>query len=248
MAFGGLVEHLAEEREGPEHVRLVDAGQAAIGLAARLAAFGELEGEFEQPLGGLAGDDEGLARLGLRHDALAHRGEQAFGRFPDQHQIDAALVGADDRARHARDQPRRAHAGIEIEMHAQLDLRRDLGVIRVAHRRQAAGAEQDGVRLLAQPDRAIGDRLAGREIIVGAGLRLGEAEFEIRRRLDLAQHFQRRRHHFGADAVAAEHGDMEGVVRGHGDSLIACRHSGAMPKHRTRNLEIPGSMLRIAPE
>jgi hypothetical protein len=26
------------------------------------------------------------------------------------------------------------------------------------------------------------------------------------------------------------------------------RHSGVGPKDRTRNLEIPGSMLRIAPE
>ena len=64
-------------------------------------------------------------------------------------EVDAALVGADDRARHARNQPRRAHAGIEIEMEAQFDLRRDLGVVRVAHRRQAAGAEQDGIRLVA---------------------------------------------------------------------------------------------------
>ena len=219
MAFGGLVEHPAKERERPEHVGLVDAGQAAIGLAARLAAFGEAERKLEQALRGLARDDQRLARLGVGHHALAHRGEQAFGRFADQHEVDAALVGADDRARHARDQPRRAHAGIEIEMEAQFDLRCDLGIVRVAHRRQAAGAEQDGIRLLAQPDRRVRHRFSGRQIIVGAGRRIGEAEFEVRCRLDLAQDFQRRRHHFRADAIAAEHGDMEGVVCGHGSSL-----------------------------
>ena len=50
----------------------------------------------------------------------------------------------------------------------------------------------------------------------GAGRRLGEAEFQVRRRgLDLAQHVERRRHDFGADAVAGEDGDVEGVVGEH---------------------------------
>jgi hypothetical protein len=30
--------------------------------------------------------------------------------------------------------------------------------------------------------------------------------------------------------------------------LLLRRHSGMVRKHQTRNLEIPGSMLRIAPE
>jgi hypothetical protein len=144
-----FIKHSAKERERPEHVGLVDAGQAAIGLAARLAPFGEAERKLEQALRGLARNHKRLARLGVRHHTLPHRGEQAFGGFPDQHEVDTALVGADDRARHARNEPRRAHAGIEVEMEAQFDLRRDLGIIRVAYRRQAAGAEQDGIRLLA---------------------------------------------------------------------------------------------------
>ena len=226
MPFGGLIEHPAKERKRLEHIGLVDAGQAAIGAPARLAAFGKPERKLEQPLRGLAGDDQRLARLAVGDDALAHRGEQAFGGFPDHDEIDAALIGADDRARHARDQPRRPHAGIEIEMKAQLDLRHDLGIVGIAHRRQAAGAEQDRVGLVAQPHRTVRHRLAGRGIIVGAGGRIGEAEFQIGGRLDLAQDFERRRHHFGADAVAAEHGDVEGVVRGHGDSLNGECHSG----------------------
>ena len=82
--------------------------------------------------------------------ALAHGGEQAFGRLADQHEIDAALGRADDRARHAGNEPRRPHAGIEVEDEAQLDLRHDLGVVGIAHARQPAGAEQDGVGLFAR--------------------------------------------------------------------------------------------------
>ncbi len=97
-------------------------------------------------------------------------------------------------------------------MKAQFHLRHDLGVVGIAHRRQAAGAEQDRVGLVAQPHRAFRHRLAGLAIMVGAGRRVGEAKFQVRGRLDLAQDFKRRRHHFGADAVAGEHGDMERVV------------------------------------
>jgi hypothetical protein len=143
----------------------------------------------------------------------------SLGGFTDHDEVDALLVRADDRARHARYQPRRAHARIEVEMEAQLHLRHDLGIVRVADRWQAAGAEQDRVRLVAQPHGALGHRLAGGEIIVGAGRRVGEAEFQIRRRLDLSQDFERGRHHFRPDAIAAEHGDVECVIRGHGVSF-----------------------------
>ena len=219
MARGGRVEHLAEERERLEHIRLVDAGQRAR-FAARLAALGEAKRKFEQPLRGFSRDHQRFARVVVGHDALAHRREQAFGGFPDHDQVDAALVRADDRARHAGNQPRRAHPGIEVEMEAQFHLRHDLGVVRIAYRRQPAGAEQDGVGLVAQPHRRVRHRLAGFAIIVGAGWRVGEAEFQRRRRLDLAQHLQRRSHHFGADAVAGQHGNVERVIGGHGVSFL----------------------------
>ena len=237
MLLLDLVENAAEECKGLEHVRLVDTGQHPR-LAARLAPLGEAKREVEQALGGLARDHHGLARILMGDDALAHRGEQAFGELADHDEIDAALVGADDRARHARNQPRRAHAGIEIEDEAQLDLRRDLGIVGVAHRRQAAGAEQDRVGLLAQFDRGIRHRLAGGEIIVGAGGRLGEAEAQAGLRLDLAQHLERGRHDFGTDAVTGEHGNVEGVVCGHlrglkeGTSQVVIARSEATKQSR----------------
>ena len=122
-------------------------------------------------------------------------------------------------------------------METQLDLRRDLGVIRVAHGRQSTGPEQDRVRLLTQADGRLRHRLAGLAVMVGAGRRFGEAEREIRLRLDLAQNFQGRRHHLGADAIAGEHGDVERVVGGHelprgaGESVIASEAKQSIEPH-----------------
>ena len=91
--------------------------------------------------------------------------------------------------------------------------------------RQPAGAEQDGVGLLAQLDGRLRHRLAGVAIMAGACRRLGEAQRQAgRRRRDLSQHLERRRHHLRPDAVAGKHGDVEAV------SWATCdRHRSARP-------------------
>mgnify|MGYP007123204742 CR=1 FL=1 len=76
-----------------------------------------------------------------------------------------------------------------------------------------------GHELLSPQEFAFLDTLVPTGMPLNLNPRLGEAEREIRLRLDLAQYLQRRRHHLGADAIAAEHGDVEGVVCGHGGSL-----------------------------
>ena len=87
---GALVEDLPEKGHRGEHVRLVDAGDPAL-AAARAPALRELEGEVEQALAGLAGDHHGVARdLVVLDRALAARGEQALGRFPEDHEVDVA--------------------------------------------------------------------------------------------------------------------------------------------------------------
>src|SRR5437868_12158435 len=75
MALRGFVEHFTKEREGLEDIRLVDASKRA-GPSARLAPLRQAERAFEQSLRGVAGDDDCLARLGIRGDALAHRRRQ----------------------------------------------------------------------------------------------------------------------------------------------------------------------------
>jgi hypothetical protein len=85
---------------------------------------------------------------------------------------------------------------------------------------RSAGAEHNGVGVAAEFYGALGQRLAGVAIMPGAGRRLGEAEFQSRRRrLDPAQHFERRRHDFGADAVAGNRRNVEAVVGAHDVSL-----------------------------
>ena len=216
MLRGRLVEQLAEERVGLEGIGLVDAGEPA-GQPARLAALGQAERKLEQPLGGLARDHQGLARLVVRHHALAHRGEHAFGRLADHHEVDAALGRADDRGRDAGDEPARPHARIEVEDEAQFDLRHDLGVVGIAHAGQPAGAEQDGVGLLAQLDGATpASTCRCRDSAPRRPAPSVKRKFEPRRRRrDLAQDLQRRRHHLGPDAVAREDRDVERVIGEH---------------------------------
>ncbi len=189
--------------------------------AARFAALRETQREIEQPLGCAARDHHRLLRVVMRDDAFAERGEQAFGRFADHHEIDAVLVGADNRARHAGQKTAGPHAGIQIEDETQLDLRRDLGAVRITNVRQSAGAEKNRVGFLAQPRGALRERRAGLFIRGRAGGRFGETEFQPWcERLHLAQHFERGRGDLRADTVAADHGNMEGVVgAGHVSSL-----------------------------
>jgi hypothetical protein len=81
---------------------------------------------------------------------------------------------------------------------------------------EPAGAEQDGVRLVAQLHGGVRHRSAVLPVIAGAGWRLGEAEFQAGRRpLDRAQDLERRCHHLGTDAVAGQHGNVERVVGKH---------------------------------
>ena len=132
------------------------------------------------------------------------------------------LVGADNRARHAGQQAAGPHAGIQIEDETQLDLRRDFGAVRIADVGKATGAEQNRVGFVAQPRGDLRQRRAGFLVGGGAGRRFGEAEFQPgRQRLHLAQHLQRGRGDFRSDAVAADHGNMEGVIgEGHGCVLV----------------------------
>src|SRR5262245_49243226 len=82
IARGAFVEHAAEEGVSLEGVRLVDAGEQAT-APAYLAPARQAKGEIEQALRGLARDQEGLARFGIGHHALAHGGEQTLGGFED---------------------------------------------------------------------------------------------------------------------------------------------------------------------
>jgi hypothetical protein len=205
-----LVEDLAEEGEGLEHVGLVDAGYLAR-APALAALFGEAEGEVEQALAGRPGDHHGVAgNLVVLDGAAPVRGEQAFGRFADQHEVDVAGARACQRMRHAGDGADGAHAGIEAELHAQVELRRDLGAVGIADVRQPHGAEQDGVGLAARLEGVGRQGLAG--TLIGAGTHLDMLIVErtrtgpVQRGVD---DLEAGRHDLLPDAVARQHRDAE---------------------------------------
>ncbi len=75
------------------------------------------------------------------------RGEQPFGRFAnnDEVQVRGARIGQHPRqARYGADRP---HPGIEAEFHAQFDLRRNLGAVGIADARQPHRRQQDRIGL-----------------------------------------------------------------------------------------------------
>ena len=97
-----LVEDLAEERHRPEHVGLVDAGDAARAARA-LAPLREAEGEIVHALASRARVITIVSRASRSSSivALAARREQAFGRFADHDEVDVARARIGERQRHA---------------------------------------------------------------------------------------------------------------------------------------------------
>ena len=77
--------------------------------------------------------------------AAAARREQALGGFAHDDEVDVARARIGERQRDAGNRARRPHAGVELELDAQVELRRDLGAVGVADRRPAHRAEQDRV-------------------------------------------------------------------------------------------------------
>ena len=75
--------------------------------------------------------------------------------------------------------------------------------------RQAYGAEEDGIALLAQRERRVGQRLAGGVNARPAHGGLSDLETQGELLLHRAQDLDGLVHHFGTDAVTRERGDLE---------------------------------------
>ena len=110
--------------------------------------------------------------------------------------------------------PGSARAGrtpaIELELDAQVELRRDLGAVGIADLGPAHGAEQDGVRFARRSQRGGGQGLAGCLEVLRAGRVRGEAQAEVGALLHLLEDGQRGVDDIDADAVAGQHADVEG--------------------------------------
>ncbi len=176
-----------------------------------------MKGKAEQPLRAGAGDDLGVARLVVRHLALAVGGEQAFGGFADHDEIERMGAPVGQRSGHAGNGAHRPHAGIERQLEAQFDLRRDLRAVGIADCRVAHGGKQNGVGPTGGLQGRLRQRFATFGITGGAG---GTDVVFQGNAADLAagaiEDRQTGLHDFGADAVAGQNTDLEGVdVSGH---------------------------------
>ena len=92
--------------------------------------------------------------------ARLRRGEQPFGAFAHQDEIDVAGRAAAQRRIVRMEQIDRAQAAVEIQPLAQVELRRHLDAARPAHAGQAHRAEQDGVELAQPLEDALRQRIA----------------------------------------------------------------------------------------
>jgi hypothetical protein len=124
----------------------------------------------------------------------------------------------------------RAHPGEQPEGAAHLQVRRDLGAVRIAHVGQAHGPEQDRIRGLGLPQIILGQRRAGVAIERGAARQgLGDEAKSAGLALERFEHREAGLHHLEPDAIAGKHRDLE--LCGHIELLRCrpCRAAGHPP-------------------
>ena len=146
-----LVEERAEEGIALQHVRLVDqrhpAGPVARGA---VAPARQLERLAADPEDAGARDDEGVGRdVAADQDARAAGGVEPLGVLAQDDVVDPLALGEPERRRHARVESDGPEAHVEVERDPERELRGDLRSVREADVGQPRGAEEDGVRRLA---------------------------------------------------------------------------------------------------
>jgi hypothetical protein len=205
-----LIEDSPKEGEGAKDIGLVDAGDPPGPTAMRAPVKRQLKGEPEQLLRNIAGDQQRLAGLVPRHLAPALRVEQTFRALADQNKIHLAPGRDLQRRSLARDDPHRAHSSEQHQRLAQVDLRRNLGPVGIAHVRQAHRRQQDGISGTGRDHRAFRQRLAGRREMCRPRRNHREVQIVAARDLgNTAQNRDRGRDYFRPDPVTLEHGNLE---------------------------------------
>jgi len=95
-------------------------------------------------------------------------------------------------------------------VHAQVELRRQLGAIGMTHVRPTAGAEQHHVGLLAGTQSRLGQRTAGARVVLGTDWMLFEGKREpADPRLERTQHLECGCGDFYTNSVARQHCNAE---------------------------------------
>ncbi len=185
----------------------------------RPATTGERERRLEQADAAAAGDAHGVEDGCIAvAPAFIPRGEEPLRGFSNDYEIDVARARIRQRRSHARERADRPEAGVELEVVAQIDLRNDLGAVRVADVGMSHGAEEDGV------GRGRGVQHFGRQRNAGSAVKLSaclvriQAQTDAGRRGHGLEQGQTGSHHFPADAVAWK--DRNPKVTHHGYPIL----------------------------
>ena len=204
---------LAPQHAGLEHVGLVDRTDLVPSRPRQLESGTR---DAANLIGGvLLGVEAAALPVGERLDAARLAEINAAGQFADDDEIDvpehAGLERRRIRQRRMGDD--RPEIGVEIVFAAQAEQ-----APRLARRgghflglRAAGRAPQDRVGLLHRLDGVRRHHLAGREIGNDAVLRFAQHHGNAALGGKPVEHALRLRGHFGADALAADHGDLDHV-------------------------------------
>ena len=206
-----------------QHVVLVHEGEVPARSACRPG-----EGVAHDPLDAERGVDADLGRDLVRGPdpqgpAVADVG--ALGALADDDEVDAARRHARhvEGAGRARVEPRRAQVDVVVEGEAQ---RQQHAALEHAarHARVADGAEQDGVVAPQLLEHRVGQGLAGRVPAPGAEVVLGGVHLGPALRRHRGEDLEPLGNDLRADAVAADDGDVEGVLLAGGGRSARVSH------------------------
>jgi hypothetical protein len=129
--------------------------------------------------------------------------KKALGGFPYEFEVDLSGAWVGKGKRHARDGADRPHSGIQTETFAEIELRRDLRPVRIAHRRKSHRGKQNGIGLPGGGHRFVRQRDAGVTVQPGAGFVRREVQAESPDAVDQClKERLTRRHHFRSDTIA----------------------------------------------
>ena len=212
--FGDAGDGFAPEDAVFQHVRFIDARQF---LAAQLRGFErDVRDAFDLGRGVNHRINRALLAVGERLGLLGLTEIHAAGQFAHHEDINAvALAFFRERAGVGKHlgQFHRAQIREQAEFLAQAQQCGAFGTFFLGNRRvairQTDGAEEDGIRFLADLQRDVGERLLG-EINAGpADGRIRDVEFEAEPFFGGAENFDGFAHDFRPDAVAREGSDVE---------------------------------------
>ena len=192
------------ERLLPDPVRRYGIGLVAHGDAGFPVHLRPLECSPDDALDAGCGIDL-LGHVVVPGDAAAAEVD-ALRVLAKNDEVDATIVTA-QRCEFGVEQPYRAEIDVQVELEAQAE-QNIPGMLVPGDSRVADRPEEDRVYVVAQvAERRLRERLARREVVIGAVGKALEVESEAVLRGGLLDRPERRRDDLGADAVSRDHGD-----------------------------------------